>query len=154
MEGTALSNKNSFALLDNDIITNLAGEMGVVISDKDFDIVDLMKDLEVARHVLERRKEVDIKSLDACDESSDNNEQSEIHLLEWVDEDSESKNFTLVLSRKNKKKKQAQQKLENPEVVVPVRRSKRTAPSIYMSKGGQENPVTSKKMNKFQVKSC
>jgi hypothetical protein len=29
----------------------------------------------------------------------------EIPLLEWVDEDSEAENFTLVLSRKNKKKK-------------------------------------------------
>jgi hypothetical protein len=79
--------------------------MGVVISDNDFDIVDLMKDLELDRHALEKRKWVKIKNLDECVETPENNDQMEIPLLEWVDEDFEAENFTLVLSRKNKKKK-------------------------------------------------
>jgi hypothetical protein len=144
MEGNALSNKNSFALLDNDLIVDLAGEMGVVISHSDFDILNLMKDLELARHALEKRKEVEIKSLDVYGETPENIDQTEISLLEWVDEDSEAENNTLVLSKKNKKKKQAQLKMESSGVGVPMR-SKRTTPSVYRNKGGQEIPATSKR---------
>jgi hypothetical protein len=144
MEGNALSGKNSFALLDNDLIVDLAGEMGVVISDSDFDILNLMKDLELARHALEKRKDVEIKSLDVYGETPENIDQTKIPLLEWVDEDSEVENITLVLSKKNKKKKQAQLKLESPGVGVPVR-SKRTTPSVYRNKGGHEIPAASKR---------
>jgi hypothetical protein len=55
--------------------------------------------------------------------------------LEWIDEDSEAENFTLVVSKKKKKKKQSPMNVEKPVLVEPVRRSKRTAPSIYRNKG-------------------
>jgi hypothetical protein len=51
----------------------------------------------------------------------------------------------LVLSRKNKKKQKAKLRMESPRKVESVRRSRRTAPSVYRSKGGQENHVTSKR---------
>jgi hypothetical protein len=62
VEGNLLVDKNSFALLDNDLIVDLANEMGVVISDKEFGTVDLMKDLEIARQALEMNKGKFIKN--------------------------------------------------------------------------------------------
>lgn len=57
----------------------------------------------------------------------------EIPLLEWVENDSELEHFTIVQSRKKKKKSR---KLENPTKEVQVRRSKRCTPSVYREKGG------------------
>jgi hypothetical protein len=46
----------------------------------------------------------------------------------------------VVWSSKNKRNKA---KLENLVVAVPIRRSKRSTPSVYKSMGGQENPAPS-----------
>jgi hypothetical protein len=47
-----LSNQNSFSILDNDEIAKLAGDMGVLIHEENFDTIDIMKDLEVASQAL------------------------------------------------------------------------------------------------------
>jgi hypothetical protein len=56
MEGNPLSVSNSFVVLDNDIIVDLAANMGLAISINDFDILELMKDLELGRHDLDKTK--------------------------------------------------------------------------------------------------
>jgi hypothetical protein len=56
MEGNSLSVSNSFVVLDNDIIVDLAANMGLAISINDFDILELMKDLELGRHDLDKTK--------------------------------------------------------------------------------------------------
>jgi hypothetical protein len=43
-------------VLDNDIIVDLAANMGLAISINDFDILELMKDLELGRHDLDKTK--------------------------------------------------------------------------------------------------
>jgi hypothetical protein len=47
-----LYNQNSFSILDNDEIAKLAGDMGVLIHEENFDTIDIMKDLEVASQAL------------------------------------------------------------------------------------------------------
>jgi hypothetical protein len=91
VEGNPKAVSNSFALLDNYYIVDLVRDMGVMIYDKDFDIVDLMKDLEVARHALEKNKGKDVKHPDEYDEAIVADQQCEVPLLEWVDEDSKER---------------------------------------------------------------
>jgi hypothetical protein len=62
---------------------------------------------------------------------------TDVPLLEWLEKDSDDKQFTLVQS-KEKKKKTSQLLLENSVRTTPIRRSKRTTPSVYRRKGGQE----------------
>jgi hypothetical protein len=45
LEGTNLSSKNSFAVLDNEYIASIAFDMGVSISDEQYECVNLMKDI-------------------------------------------------------------------------------------------------------------
>jgi hypothetical protein len=54
--GTSLNNKNSFAVLDNDVIADLARAMGICVSEENFETFDLMKDIEMARHTLDKVK--------------------------------------------------------------------------------------------------
>jgi hypothetical protein len=53
LEGMNLTDQNSFAILNNVEIVSLAVGMGIETSNMNFDEIDLMKDLEVARHALE-----------------------------------------------------------------------------------------------------
>lgn len=55
LEGTNLSNTNSFVVLENHEIANLANNMGVVINENEFDKIDFMKDLEIAKHNLDNK---------------------------------------------------------------------------------------------------
>lgn len=50
--GTNLNDHNYFAALNNDDIGSLVGDMGININHNDFNKIDLMKDLEIARHAL------------------------------------------------------------------------------------------------------
>jgi hypothetical protein len=81
---------------------------------------------------------------EGCAEINDG--EGDIPLLKWVEEDSESEQFTLVQSRK-KKKKHTQKLLENP-VSLNLVRSQRIVPSVYRNKGTQENPVGPKSRKK------
>jgi hypothetical protein len=54
LEGTYLNSQNSFAMLDNEVIVDMASIMGVEIPELLFDSIDIMKDLEIARHVLDK----------------------------------------------------------------------------------------------------
>jgi hypothetical protein len=137
LEGTSLTNQNSFALFDNDLIVSLAADMGLNIVNEHFDTVEFMKDFEVARHALEKVKKKEIVNPNEIEERLAT-QTGEIPMLEWIDEESEGEQFTLVQSRK-KKKKQVHIQLESLVKGEPVRRSKRTAPSVYRNKRSQEN---------------
>jgi hypothetical protein len=137
LEGKNVPNKNSFSVLSSDIISQLAANMGVSVSEANFDTIDIMKDLECARQALDKVKFK--KCPEPCDEiiPTDSIVNEEVPLLEWVDNDSEAEQFTLVQSRKKKKRNCAW--LENSARELQVRRSKRTTPSLCRDKGGQEN---------------
>lgn len=148
LEGTNLSFENFFALLDNSDIALIASNMGIIIPDCDFDKVEIMKDLEVARHNFED-KQNNVKNDKEEGQPVIGSDADQIPVLDWINEDSEEENFILVQS---KKKKREQNKLKNSvskepginTTNMPARRSKRTTPSIYRSCSGQENPGPSK----------
>jgi hypothetical protein len=62
IEGTNLSAHNSFAILDDSDIMNLAADMGIIIDSGQFEMVNIMKDLEIARHSLDKVKLHEIKN--------------------------------------------------------------------------------------------
>jgi hypothetical protein len=102
LQGTSLNNQNSFAALDNEVIADIAGCMGINVAKENFETFDLMKDIELDRHTLNNVKKDKIpdpnegsKELNMIDE--------EIPLLQWLDNDSEVEQFTLVQSKRKKK---------------------------------------------------
>ena len=55
LEGTNLNSENSFAVLADSIIIDTSTLMGVHIDQSDFSSIDLIKDLEIARHALSNK---------------------------------------------------------------------------------------------------
>lgn len=132
------TNHNSFSILSNMEIIDIAGNMGIKVGVSDYDKVELIKDLENARQPLHDKISKNHKNVD---EEEDNNAKGRTDpsqlLLEWTNEDSEEENFVLVESKKKKREK----KKLAASVKFSPRRSKRTAPSIYRNRGQQENLV-------------
>jgi hypothetical protein len=76
--------------------------MGISIPDDQFDSIDMMKYIELARHVVDRTKK---KVCPVANEVEDEccSETIDVPLLEWIEEDSELESLTLVQSKKKKK---------------------------------------------------
>jgi hypothetical protein len=141
LEGNHLNNKNSFAVLNNSYICSLAECMGIEILPDQFDVVDIMKDLEIARHALDRSKKLEHKNPNDFVQEEEFRLVDEIPLLGWKEEGSKTNSFTLVQS---KKKKNTHALLENPSKGVCIR-SMRSTPSVYRDKGNQGNPGVPKR---------
>jgi hypothetical protein len=110
--------------------------MGIDMSFSNFDSIDIMKDLEVARHSLKSINESKL-NVSNVQKAQDNEEiASELPLLEWIDDDYEAEHFNLVQSKKRKKKRQSVHRLETSIKKERLRRSKRIVPSVYRDKGG------------------
>jgi hypothetical protein len=60
LEGMELPTKNSFFVVGIDQISALAADMGVKISLDNFDTIDIMRDLEMARLALDKVKCVNV----------------------------------------------------------------------------------------------
>jgi hypothetical protein len=58
-EGNVISTHNSFPALDNECISSLASEMGINIAPDQFESINIMKDLEIARQALDKSKLVE-----------------------------------------------------------------------------------------------
>jgi hypothetical protein len=102
--GTTLISHNSFAALNNKIIADIACDMGIDMSFSNFDSIDIMKDLEVARHSLKSINESKL-NVSNVQKAQDNEEiASELPLLEWIDDDYEAEHFNLVQSKKRKRR--------------------------------------------------
>jgi hypothetical protein len=143
IQGISLTNQNFFAILDNMDISDLTVGMGINVSEDHFETFDLMKDIEIARHALDNVKKSKISNPNEIIEESNLNE-GEIPLLQWLDDDYEAEQFTLVQSRKKKKKLVSPLCLKNPKKPEGLR-SQRIGLFVYRGKGGQENPVIPKK---------
>jgi hypothetical protein len=52
---TNLSSCNSFAVLDDNCIAGIVEGMGVLIPTDKFDTIDILKDIEIARHALDKK---------------------------------------------------------------------------------------------------
>jgi hypothetical protein len=103
LSGTNLTSHNSFAALDNEVIANIACDMGVDMSSSNFDSIDIMKDLEVARHYLKSISESKLSDSNEQKVQEIDENESKLPLLEWIDDDSEAQQFTLVQSKKKKR---------------------------------------------------
>jgi hypothetical protein len=132
VEGNNISDQNSFGVLGNSEVISMASSMGVRISDMQFDKIDIMKDLEVARKALHASKQKAIVDPNVWIECEMLPKIYDNLLLGWKGDDSESEHFTLVHSRKKKRKLSL---LENSAKGNVVRRSRRTTPSVYRNKG-------------------
>jgi hypothetical protein len=90
-----LNTQNSFDVLDNEVIVELAYSMGVHVSNLHFETFDLMKDIELARHAIDKVQKIPAPDPNGLIERPEliNNE---ISLLQWLEEDSESEHFRLV----------------------------------------------------------
>jgi hypothetical protein len=105
LEGTNLSSQNSFDVLSNNEIMSMARRMGVAKDPSEFERVDFMKDLEVARHVIEVSKKAEIVDPNEGVSIDDVVVEDSYDVLEGVDEVSESEAFILVESRKKRRQK-------------------------------------------------
>lgn len=56
LEGTNLNPENSFSVLADDDIMQLSLNMGIQLNESNFAAIDLVKDLEIARHSLAEKK--------------------------------------------------------------------------------------------------
>jgi hypothetical protein len=99
---TNLSDHNSFATLDNAEIVHLTSDMGINIDCVQFDSVEIMRDLEVARHSLDKTRNNVINNPNEGIVPMEAIQENQILALEWLEEDSESKIFTMVESKKEK----------------------------------------------------
>lgn len=52
LEGTNLNTANSFSALSDNVILHISAGMGITLDDSNFTAIDLLKDLEIARHTL------------------------------------------------------------------------------------------------------
>jgi hypothetical protein len=95
LEGTNLTDHNSFAILNNSEIVHLASDMGINIDCLQFDYVEIMKDMEVAGHSLEKTKNNVIKNPNEGIVPMEAVQENQMLALGWL-EDSESEKFTLV----------------------------------------------------------
>jgi hypothetical protein len=77
--------------------------MGIIVQPSDFDKVDLLRDIEIARNALKNPKLIVEEVVEESQLLENIGEAGAVHLLEWLDEDSEDEQFTLVQSRKKKK---------------------------------------------------
>jgi hypothetical protein len=102
-----------------------------------FDTVEIMKDLEIARYALDKSKESPIPNPNSMVHVDEMIPKEDVPLLEWLENDSEYEQFTVVQPKKKKNLK-SQSLLEDSAKGVPIRRSKRTTPSMYRGRGGQE----------------
>jgi hypothetical protein len=102
-----------------------------------FDTIEIMKDLEIARYALDKSKESPIPNPNSMVHVDEMIPKEDVPLLEWLENDSEYEQFTVVQPKKKKNLK-SQSLLEDSAKGVPIRRSKRTTPSMYRGRGGQE----------------
>jgi hypothetical protein len=70
--------------------------MGVEISIDNFDTIDIMKDLEMARLALDKAKCVKLPNQVTEESPMNEMEVNDVPLLEWLDDDSDAGQFILV----------------------------------------------------------
>jgi hypothetical protein len=101
---TNLSDHNSFAVLGVENIATIASGMHVVIPPNNFDKIDAIKGLEMARHALHEKQKVPIPDIEVTDLVNIENKLDSVPLLEWRDDDSENKKIIVLHSRRRRRR--------------------------------------------------
>jgi hypothetical protein len=105
LDGPNLSSHNSFADLDSDDIYLRALEMGINASSLSLEKIDCLKDLEIARHNINMKKDYVVSTVE---------EQvlpASPLLLGFGEESNDGEDFTHVISKRTKKKMRSAAKL-------------------------------------------
>ena len=106
-EGTSTNFSNSFSILDDDIIMSKGAQMGVHMDATDFESINMLKDLEIARLSLQEKTRLSTSSELNTEKEVDSHQEiqdSEQILLKWlVEEKSEDDDFTLVTPKRHRK---------------------------------------------------
>lgn len=126
LEGTNLNLENSFSVLEDNEIMQLSRNMGIEIDDSNFAAIDFMKELEIARHSLAKKKIAPIEVVIVEDP-----------ILEILEEETSDVDTLSHCSPKRKGKPKNRLSLSGPQ------RNKRSKenPCSKKSKGGsQGNP--------------
>lgn len=118
LEGTNLNNENSFSVLTDNDIMKLSKDMGITIDDSNFAAIDLVKELEIARHSLAEKKIAPIESTSIIES-----------IIEVVEEEIYEVESLIIHSQKRKGKPKNRLSLSGP------RKNK---------KKGKENPYSRK----------
>jgi hypothetical protein len=69
LEGNSFPDQNSFAVLGLDNIVAIVGGMGVVIPPEKFYKVDLLRDIEIAKHALSTEQNLPISGIESSDQT-------------------------------------------------------------------------------------
>jgi hypothetical protein len=97
MAGRNITSHNSFSLLDDDIIRARALEMGVNLETLPMERINYLKDMEHARHAI-----ADVQEKQLQNEDTENP-----RVLGYGEEHEDEEGFTLVISRRNEKKRKS-----------------------------------------------
>ena len=118
LEGNSLKFKNSFAVLENDVLLDRTNKMGINSKKIDLEFFDIMKDLELARaNLIERAKE---DKQDKTNASSDTDLPfEEIKFITWNSDSSDEEGFKVVSSRKYKRKQKRNSSCKETGCVEP-----------------------------------
>jgi len=128
LEGNPSTKYNSFSVLPIEELVHVTADMGVALDENDFDMFNLLKDLEKARSDLyqkqtEKLSESQTESVEIM--QTDKNTLA----LEWMQDESSEDDFILVESRKKKR--------ENRKKML-------ISPTFKGKKPDQENPGSHK----------
>jgi hypothetical protein len=95
-EGTLIIHQNSFAVLSNSHIIDLATKMGVQSESMSFEKIDLLKDLENARMKLNEHSSAPVNQVINLEEI--NLPLEDQNILEWGSDESEEEPLVLIAS--------------------------------------------------------
>jgi hypothetical protein len=104
LSGTNLTSQNSFSALDDDIMSR-ALEFGIDNNSITLEKINMLKDLEIARHALAEKVvtvEEESHEQEGTVEEESHEQEGTVELLGWKDE-GEKDGFTPVISRRTKK---------------------------------------------------
>ena len=103
VEGNFALSENSFAVFNNDDLMLKAQKMGIKTDNLSLQQFDILKDLELARAGLNMRNDSDQNKVST--DTSLHLPSEEIKFIEWQSDESDSDGFTMVSSKKMKKRK-------------------------------------------------
>jgi len=108
-EGTLAIHQNSFVVLSNPLIIDLATKMVVQSESMSFEKIDFLKDLENARMKLNEHSSAPVDQVINLEE--DNLPLEDQNILEWGSEESEEEPLVLIASvRKSRSSKKGKKK--------------------------------------------
>lgn len=141
LEGTNLTSQNSFSILEDCEIIQLSKNMGIDLGDSNFAAIDLIKDLEIARHCLADKTLVSEISI-LTDEA----------IIEEVEEELSDYENLIIQTPKRKSKPKNRLSLSGPKKKKKSKENLCSKPAKE-DQQGTHAPLLAEKKNKGKKKS-